>query len=74
MGTSCRSIISDATQAGIALPLPYDQRGADALLTDLAEPNQLGDDVLDWLIDLPAGARTAPEGSASTTPPTPRYA
>lgn len=58
----CRSIINDAIDAGIALPSPYDRKGPQALLTDLAEPQHIADDVLRWLIDIPASGTVGPYG------------
>ncbi|MFD5858718.1 hypothetical protein [Streptomyces chartreusis] len=52
----CRRVIDDA------LPPPYDQRGHQALLTDLDAPDELPDPVLDWLIDLPDSDKNGPRG------------
>jgi hypothetical protein len=61
----CRAIVSDALAAGIALPVPYDERGADALLSDLREPDGLDDDVLGWMIDIPGAGIDGPRGLRS---------
>lgn len=61
----CRAIISDALAAGIALPVPYDETGADALLSDLREPDGLDDDVLSWMIDIPGAGIDGPRGLRS---------
>jgi len=73
----CREIISDATQAGIALPPPYDAMGAEALLRDLIEPDTLSDDVLAWMIDIPGTGENGPwglRGHESTRPVTREFA
>jgi hypothetical protein len=73
----CRAIVSDATQAAIALPAPYDTTGADVLLRDLVEPDALGDDVLAWLIDIPGTGGYGPwglRGHESTRPVTRQFA
>ncbi|RZU46627.1 hypothetical protein EV385_6703 [Krasilnikovia cinnamomea] len=53
----CRAVVDDAIAAGVALPEPYDVRGADVLVRDLADPDNVSDEVLDWLIDLPGSAK-----------------
>ena len=58
----CQTIIEDAIAGGITLPAPYDQLGPARFLVDLAEPDQLGDDALEWLIDLPAAGVDVPRG------------
>jgi hypothetical protein len=58
----CQRIIDDAAAAGIALPVPYDSRGALALAADLADPEQVSDIVLDWLIDMPGPGTDGPRG------------
>ena len=73
----CRTIISDATQAGIALPAPYDTRGTEALLRDLTEPDALNDEVLAWMIDIPGAGGNGPRGlrgHESTRPITREFA
>jgi hypothetical protein len=71
----CRRIIDDATTAGLVLPPPYDTdgtNGAAGLLDDLREPDQVSDEILDWLIDMPFGGVDGPRGLRShphaTTP------
>ncbi|WP_143261501.1 winged helix-turn-helix domain-containing protein [Allokutzneria sp. NRRL B-24872] len=49
----CRAIVDDAIAGGITLPTPYDGLGSERFIADLAEPDQLGDDALKWLIDMP---------------------
>jgi hypothetical protein len=61
----CRAIVSDATKAGIALPAPYDAKGADVLLCDLREPDALSDNVLSWMIDIPSADSDGPGGLRS---------
>lgn len=71
--TICREVISDATRAAIALPAPYDAKGAEALLRDLIEPDTLSDDVLAWMIDIPGTGGNGPwgiRGHESTRPVT----
>ncbi|MFJ8963277.1 hypothetical protein ACIRG5_28210 [Lentzea sp. NPDC102401] len=58
----CRAIVEDAVAGGIALPAPYGQLGPERFVVDLAEPDQLGDDVLEWLIDMPAAGADGPRG------------
>ncbi|MET8276246.1 hypothetical protein [Streptomyces sp. NPDC005096] len=58
----CRRIIEDATQAGITLPQPYNFRGAEALIADLADPDLVSDNVWDWLIDMPEAGSDGPRG------------
>lgn len=73
----CREIISDATQAAIALPAPYDTTGAEALLRDLTKPDALSDDVLAWMIDIPGTDGNGPSGlrgHESTRPITRQFA
>ncbi|WP_326647253.1 hypothetical protein [Streptomyces sp. NBC_01750] len=60
--TVCRHIVENAIAAGLSLPAPYDQRGAELLLTDLDDPDLLADDVLDWIIDLPQAGIDGPRG------------
>ena len=69
----CREVISDATEAAIALLAPYDAKGAEALLRDLIEPDTLSDDVLAWMIDIPGTGGNGPwglRGHESTRPVT----
>ena len=73
----CREVISDATQAAIALPAPYDAKGAEVLLRDLIEPDTLSDDVLAWMIDIPGTGGNGPwgiRGHESTRPVTREFA
>jgi hypothetical protein len=43
------------------LPAPYDTRNPEDLIADLADPDRVSDDVLDWLIDMPeAGSECRP--------------
>ncbi|TDD36770.1 hypothetical protein [Saccharopolyspora elongata] len=68
----CRAIVEDAVAGGIALPSPYDSTGAERLIADLAKPDQLGDEVLRWLIDMPAADPEGPRGlrfHEATRPP-----
>ncbi|WP_267595703.1 hypothetical protein [Carbonactinospora thermoautotrophica] len=69
----CRRIVTDAVQAGIPLPQPYDSRGPEALVKDLADPDLLDDHVLEWLIDMPDAGVGGPHGlrlhREATTPP-----
>ncbi|MGW9027906.1 hypothetical protein ACWGQ5_27835 [Streptomyces sp. NPDC055722] len=68
----CQRIVADATSAGLALPQPYDFRGADALIADLDQPDLVADTVLDWLIDLPDAGLDGPRGlrfNSVTRPP-----
>ncbi|MFJ8963303.1 winged helix-turn-helix transcriptional regulator [Lentzea sp. NPDC102401] len=58
----CRAIVGDAVTGGIALPVPYDQLGPERFVIDLAEPDQLGDDALEWLIDMPTAGADGPRG------------
>ena len=75
--TICREVISDATRAAIALPAPYDAKGAEVLLRDLIEPDTLSDDVLAWMIDIPGAGGNGPwgiRGHESTRPVTREFA
>jgi DNA-binding transcriptional ArsR family regulator len=68
----CHDIITEAVQAGITPPAPYDERGPEALEADLADPQHLDDTVLNWLIDMPDGGVNRPRGVRShpaTQPP-----
>jgi hypothetical protein len=58
----CRQVVTEAQQAGVPLPSPYDQHGSTALLHDLASPDLLSDDVLGWLIDMPSTNTGGPDG------------
>jgi hypothetical protein len=58
----CRAIVTDAINAGAALPPPYETTGTDALLRDLQEPDSLSDDVLAWMIDIPDTDIDSPQG------------
>lgn len=58
----CAAVIGDAAQAGIKLPDPYDELGPESLLADLERPSQLNDEVLEWLIDMPAAGVDGPRG------------
>jgi hypothetical protein len=58
----CRAIVTDAINAGVALPPPYETKGIDALLRDLQEPDSLSDDVLAWVIDIPGTLADGPLG------------
>lgn len=57
-----RAIVEDAVEGGIALPSPYAELDVERFVSDLAEPDQLGDEVLEWLIDMPAGGVDGPHG------------
>lgn len=73
----CRAIVTDAINAGVALPPPYETTGIDALLSDLQEPDSLGDDVLAWMIDMPGTDIDGPLGlrfHPSTRPITREFA
>jgi hypothetical protein len=73
----CRAIVTDAVSAGVALPPPYETKGIDALLSDLQEPDSLGDDVLAWMIDVPGTCIDGPRGlrfHPSTRPITREFA
>jgi len=73
----CRAIVTDAISAGVALPPPYETKGIDALLSDLQEPDSLGDDVLAWMIDMPGTDIDGPLGlrfHPSTRPITREFA
>jgi hypothetical protein len=61
----CRAIVTDAMNAGVALPAPYEAKGVDALLRDLQEPDSLSDDVLAWMIDIPGAGLDGPRGLRS---------
>ncbi|WP_141921291.1 hypothetical protein [Halopolyspora algeriensis] len=61
----CRAIVEDAVEGGIALPAPYDTAGVERFIADLEEPDQLDDDVLHWLIDMPASGVEGPRGLRS---------
>jgi hypothetical protein len=61
-GGICRRIVSDAAQAGLPLPVPYDERGSEMLVQDLVDPDQVSDDVLRWLIDMPGAGVNGPYG------------
>lgn len=58
----CRAIVTDAINAGVALPPPYETRGTDAFLSDLQEPDSLSDDALAWVIDIPGTDIDGPQG------------
>jgi hypothetical protein len=58
----CRRIVTDAVTVGVDLPPPYDTRGADQLIANLADPDHVSDNVLDWLIDIPDGDTPGPRG------------
>jgi hypothetical protein len=58
----CRQIVDDAVEAGVPLPEPYDRRGSDELDADLADPDRVSDDVLDWLIGMPQGGLDTARG------------
>jgi hypothetical protein len=58
----CQRIIDDAVGAGLALPKPYDVADPGTLIGDLSDPDQVSDDVLEWLIDLPEGGLDGPWG------------
>ncbi len=58
----CQHIAQDAAQGGISLPPPYNDRGASALLDDLADPDQVSDNIWDWLIDMPEADIDGPRG------------
>lgn len=70
----CRAVVDDAVGAGVRLPEPYDVGGADALVRDLAGPDGVSDEVLDWLIDLPGAGAGGPHGlrhhPVTSRPPT----
>lgn len=61
----CRAIVTDATNAGITLPAPYEKKGVEAFLGDLQEPDSLSDDVLAWMIDIPGTGIDGPQGLRS---------
>lgn len=58
----CRTVVEDAVDGGIALPSPYSELGVERFVADLAEPDQLSDEVLEWLIDMPGGGVDGPHG------------
>ncbi|QQQ80130.1 winged helix-turn-helix transcriptional regulator [Saccharothrix sp. 6-C] len=58
----CRAVVTDATAAGISLPPPYDDLGAEKFLADLVDPDNVDDTALDWLIDLPSTSVDGPRG------------
>ncbi|MDX8035870.1 winged helix-turn-helix domain-containing protein [Lentzea sp. BCCO 10_0856] len=58
----CRAIVEEAVAGGIALPKPYDGLDLERLVADLAEPDQLDDEALEWLIDMPAAGVDGPRG------------
>lgn len=58
----CRAIVEDAVAGGIALPASYDELGRERFVADLAEPDLLGDEALEWLIDMPAAGVDGPRG------------
>ncbi|MCP3802662.1 MarR family transcriptional regulator [Allokutzneria sp. A3M-2-11 16] len=58
----CRAIVEDAVAGGIILPAPYDGLGSERFIADLAEPDQLDDEALEWLIDMPAADVDGPRG------------
>ncbi|WP_405419437.1 hypothetical protein [Streptomyces erythrochromogenes] len=58
----CHHVVDHAVRAGLDLPAPYDLRGVDSLLADLADPDLLPDDVLDWVIGLPQASIDGPRG------------
>lgn len=58
----CRAVVEEAVAGGIGLPAPYDELGANRFIEDLAEPDKLPDEVLNWLIDMPDGGSTGPRG------------
>jgi hypothetical protein len=73
----CRAIVTDAINAGVALPPPYETKGVDALLSDLREPDSVSDDVLAWMIDIPGADIDGPLGlrfHPSTRPITREFA
>jgi len=49
----CRRIVLDAKELGVALPAPFDQAGAEAFIEATKDPDNLSDDALSWLIDVP---------------------
>lgn len=49
----CRRIVLDAKELGVALPAPFDQAGAEAFIEAAKDPDNLSDDALNWLIDVP---------------------
>jgi hypothetical protein len=51
----CDRIVWDAVDAGASLPPPYDSLGADRLIVDLTDPDQVSDETLTWLIAMPGG-------------------
>lgn len=58
----CRAIVEDAVVGGVALPKPYDELGSERFVADLTEPDQIGDEALEWLIDMPAAGVDGPRG------------
>ncbi|WP_246039631.1 hypothetical protein [Glycomyces buryatensis] len=56
----CRRVILDAQTAGIPLPSPFDEQGAESFIDAAADPDNLTDAVLDWLIEVP------PHGTAES--------
>lgn len=58
----CKAIVADATAAGIPLPAPYDATGAEAFLRDLKQPDEISDEALAWLVDIPGAGQDGPKG------------
>lgn len=61
----CRAIATDATNASVTLPAPYDKNTLEAFLDDLRDPDSLSDDVLGWMIDIPGADIDGPRGLRS---------
>ena len=61
----CRAIVTDATNAGVTLPAPYDKKSVEAFLGDLQEPDSLSDNGLAWIIEIPSAGTDGPQGLRS---------
>lgn len=58
----CTAVVGGAIDADMPLPSPYHYRGSAQLIDDLSDPDLLDDNVLEWMIDLPAGTVDGPRG------------